>query len=399
MTPSIGPLVPGALLPTHRPHMRIRQADGRLVLTSVNSTTTSLSPVQHVKEWSQVLLRLFDFLAAVSPHEVVHLLANIDLSDAFWGVLVTEDDKWNFVYVLPGASTDPIRLVVSHALLMGWTENPGYCCATSYWSGTRCYSFDRGGQGRTATTARDGELYDPSVASANNWLCVTVGGGGAYDICVCERSYFGRHGRCIWVIVDPGWPRRPAPHNTRHIPPPIVAPWTERAQSCKKNCWRQMMHTGHRRNSYWDLSFLTVLLELSDCWNWKQLTWSPWHFQSVSVHCRAALHAATILPATRSLFTPINQALWGNPELASLEATSSKLRATLLDLRTLMLDLDQRPTHVHKLVTRPPDYHGYWLRCKCLRGWGGEVWFSGACPLRPHVWCLEWLHYTVPCIQ
>ncbi len=33
--------------------------------------------------------------------------------------------------MLPGAAGDPLRLIIPHALQMGWTESPGYFCATT----------------------------------------------------------------------------------------------------------------------------------------------------------------------------------------------------------------------------------------------------------------------------
>ena len=83
-----------------------------------------------MKELGQVLSRIFDFLAAVPPHEVVHL-SKIDLSDGFWRMLVAADDKWHFAFVLPGTPTDPVCLAIPHALQMGWNESPGYFCATT----------------------------------------------------------------------------------------------------------------------------------------------------------------------------------------------------------------------------------------------------------------------------
>ena len=59
------------------------------------------------------------------------MLAKIDLSDGFWRMLVRESDKWNFAYVIPGAADEPVRLVIPHALQMGWTESPGYFCAAT----------------------------------------------------------------------------------------------------------------------------------------------------------------------------------------------------------------------------------------------------------------------------
>ncbi len=59
------------------------------------------------------------------------MFAKINLSDGFWHMLVRESDKWNFANVLPGAAADPLRLIIPHALQMGWTESPGYFCATT----------------------------------------------------------------------------------------------------------------------------------------------------------------------------------------------------------------------------------------------------------------------------
>jgi hypothetical protein len=59
------------------------------------------------------------------------MFAKIDLSDGFWRMLVRESDKWNFAYVLPGAAGDTLRLIIPHALQMGWMESPGYFCATT----------------------------------------------------------------------------------------------------------------------------------------------------------------------------------------------------------------------------------------------------------------------------
>ena len=59
------------------------------------------------------------------------MFAKIDLSDGFWRMLVRESNKWNFAYVLPGAAGDPLRLIIPHALQMGWTESPGYFCPTT----------------------------------------------------------------------------------------------------------------------------------------------------------------------------------------------------------------------------------------------------------------------------
>lgn len=48
-------------------------------------------------------------------------------------MLVMETNKWNFAYVLlPAVAGKPTKLVIPHALQMGWTESPpGYFCAAT----------------------------------------------------------------------------------------------------------------------------------------------------------------------------------------------------------------------------------------------------------------------------
>ena len=69
-------------------------------------------------------------MAAVPGEETI-MFAKIDLSDGFWRMLVAEEDKWSFAYALPGTTDGPLKLVIPHALQMGWTESPGYFSAAT----------------------------------------------------------------------------------------------------------------------------------------------------------------------------------------------------------------------------------------------------------------------------
>eukprot|EP00978_Attheya_sp_CCMP212_P020762 scaffold59889_cov45-Attheya_sp.AAC.1 len=46
-------------------------------------------------------------------------------------MIVPEADCWHFAYVLPDAPGEPIRLVIPHALQMGWTQSPGFFSAVT----------------------------------------------------------------------------------------------------------------------------------------------------------------------------------------------------------------------------------------------------------------------------
>ena len=60
------------------------------------------------------------------------LFAKIDLPAMDFGACWCKNPiQWNFAYVLPGTAEQPIRLIIPHALQMGWTESPGYFCAAT----------------------------------------------------------------------------------------------------------------------------------------------------------------------------------------------------------------------------------------------------------------------------
>jgi hypothetical protein len=68
---------------------------------------------------------------ADTPANEVIGFAKIDLSDGFWRMIVEENQKWNFCYVMPDPPGSRIRIVVPSALQMGWAESPPYFCAAT----------------------------------------------------------------------------------------------------------------------------------------------------------------------------------------------------------------------------------------------------------------------------
>jgi hypothetical protein len=93
-------------------------------------------------------------------------------------------------------------------------------------------------------------------------------------------------------------------------------------------------------------------------------------------------HAANILPAARSLFTPLNNALKGDPSWISL-GKATEVRSAFQDFLIIIRELERRPTHVSELVFGPNAYIGFVDACK--KGAGG-VWFGGENSLQPIVW-------------
>ena len=83
-------------------------------------------------------------------------------------------------------------------------------------------------------------------------------------------------------------------------------------------------------------------------------------------------HASIVLPAARGFFSPLNDAMRGNPKLIGLGA-KSEVRGALEDLISLMHLLSSQPTHVRELVPDVPHHAGY--HDAAAEGAGG-VWFS-----------------------
>ncbi len=92
-------------------------------------------------------------------------------------------------------------------------------------------------------------------------------------------------------------------------------------------------------------------------------------------------HAAIILPAAKGFFSPLNNAMKGDPKLMGL-GKNSEVRASLEDLISLLCLLGSCPTHVRELVPDMPDYVGY--HDAAAEGAGG-AWFSLSNDMAPLV--------------
>ena len=92
-------------------------------------------------------------------------------------------------------------------------------------------------------------------------------------------------------------------------------------------------------------------------------------------------HVALILPGARGLFSPINKALQGDPPFIGL-GKDSEVRAAFIDLKVLIRDMANRPTHVSELNPADDSYVGY---CDACATGAGGVWFSGIEELDPSV--------------
>ena len=96
----------------------------------VNEKTERLKQDAPVKEIGNVFRRILHFIDSLAEGDVL-ILAKIDLLYGFWWMIVEEEAKWKFSYVILDPPGTPPCLVVTSALQIGWLVIPAYFCATT----------------------------------------------------------------------------------------------------------------------------------------------------------------------------------------------------------------------------------------------------------------------------
>jgi hypothetical protein len=325
------------------------------------------------------------------PAEETIMFAKIDLSDGFWRMLVAEDQQWNFAYTLPGA-VGPPRIVVPHALQMGWTESPGYFCAATETGrdimqalidgGILCPPHKLDAFMAPSTLAR----RQTSPETARQWQMSAVFVDDYILAAVENRAgtFLQRAGRAALHTIHGLFP---PPERSGHIGG--KDPISQKKLDAGDARWA---HGKELLGFVFDGEARTVHLTQRKASGIAEATTRLLKKNRVAIHKFQSVvgkmrHVTTILPAARGMFTPLNHALRGAPTIVALSA-SGDVRAALLDLRQLVLTLADRPTHVNEiLIPDAPDYIGY---CDASAFGSGGVWFSGTSPLPETVWRLQW---------
>jgi len=102
-----------------------------LTMPSVNKTTTPLSNHKSMEQMGQVYWRIISTVAYINQKNGHLVFAKWDIKDGFWYLVVSDEDTCHFGFVLPWLNKhDPIELVVSNWLSMGWCESPPLFCTT-----------------------------------------------------------------------------------------------------------------------------------------------------------------------------------------------------------------------------------------------------------------------------
>ena len=102
---------------------------------SVNETTNKHSTQEAMDELGKALQRILARMADARKTDRTLWFTKLDIKDGFWRMIVSDNDAWNFCYVIPNddpnATIDDTSIVVPNSLQMGWCESPPFFCAAT----------------------------------------------------------------------------------------------------------------------------------------------------------------------------------------------------------------------------------------------------------------------------
>ncbi len=97
---------------------------------SVNDSTVLRAPSVAMKQIGKVFPHLLQYMRD-TPEGLHILFLKLDISNGFWHLVVREEDSFNFAYILPQQTGEPVRIVLPSAVQTGWVESPPLFCSVT----------------------------------------------------------------------------------------------------------------------------------------------------------------------------------------------------------------------------------------------------------------------------
>jgi hypothetical protein len=355
---------------------------------SVNDTTTRQAKPEAMAQLGFCLQRIVATLADNMNINKPFIFSKLDIKDGFWRMRVSDEDAWNFCYVLPSLkqqkSDDDIEIVVPNSLQMGWCESPPFFCSGS----------------ETARDIIDTITSHPTLPSHRfeHIMLQEFMTEKVPDSAGTVTSFE--------VFVDDfiGMTNHISNANLRHLsramingihsifpPPEITAHSGGDPISEKKLLKGEGVWSFKKEILGWDIdgANFTIQLPPAKCDNIINLIRKIMKSDRTSLNKYQKLagklqHASFGMPCGRALFTPLQMAMKNNPKFIKL---TEDLKQILRDWKYIIQFMKQHPTSVLQLVKNYPDYIGH--SDACGLGCGG-TWTSGLKPLKPFLWQYEW---------
>jgi hypothetical protein len=357
--------------------------------TSVNTTTNKQAKPQAMAQLGLSLKRIVALMADNYNEDKPFMFVKLDIKDGFWRMAVSNEDAWNFAYVLPSLkplqSDDEIELVIPNSLQMGWCESPPFFCSGS----------------ETARDIIESIAYNPNLpphrlehdmlkdVMDNTSFLPISNGKTSFEVFVDD--FIGTTNNIATEHLQQV--SRAMLHGIHSIfPPPSIT-----GHSGEDPISEQKIHKGEGIWAFekevlgWIFNGqkFTIRLPSKKCQEIITFIRKILKIKRPSLNKYQKLagklqHASFGIPGGTGLFTPIQMAMSGNPSFIPL---TSELKCILKDWQYMIKYMDTNPTSVLQLVQNYPDYIGY--SDSCGMGTGG-TWSSGTKHLSPFLWQLRW---------
>jgi hypothetical protein len=356
---------------------------------SVNETTNRMAKPEAMAQLGNCLKRLVAIMA--DNYDINHpfMFCKLDIKDGFWRMRVSDEDAWNFVYVLPSLKNDinedDIELVVPNSLQMGWCESPPFFCAGS-------------------ETARDiivQILNNPTLPTHRfehimlqdflaNKIPTSIGNITVFEVFVddfvCATNHISETqlNKISRAMINGIHSIFPPPEVTNH---PGGDPVSEKKLDKGEGVWNfdKEILGWNFNGKHFTIQLPPqkcddIILQIKKLSNLKRASLNK--YQKLSGKLQ---HASFGIPCGRALFSPIQHAMRFNPKFINLVP---ELKQILNDWKYMIQYMKKHPTSVLQLVQNYPDYIGH--SDACALGAGG-VWNSGMKPIQsPFLWQVEW---------
>ena len=377
------------------------RVNGKLLGSVNDSSDKSLAPAHSMFELGNVIPRIVWVLAKADPN-LPFLISKIDLKDGYWRMCVSEENAWNFAYVLPKLSEEePTQLVVPDALQMGWSESPAFfCAATETARDVADKNFDSNKEEpphelEDIMMDVDWSSLPPlpnfsDMEEAHFQKLLEVYIDDFIGLIQCKNeAQLRRFSRNILNAI----------YNT--FPPPKVTGSEMGPPVSKTKLELEGKWELRKEILGWLIDGLNRTIELPPNKCEKLLTELDMiirksrkkynkhvelkHFQKI--HGRLQF-AAVAMAIGRPLLGPMDHALAiAEREGSKFVRITKVVRSCLIEWEFIIKVLGQRPVHCRQLVLHPAAYQGFVDASK----WGvGGVWFGRNNKLQPVTWFVEW---------
>ena len=356
---------------------------------SVNQTTAKQSKPEAMTQLGLCTQRIIATMADNYNKSQPFYFVKLDIKDGFWRMAVSNEDAWNFAYVLPSLNSkineDEIELVVPNSLQMGWCESPPFFCSGSETARdviADLYKNTNLPEHRIEHDMLRNIMIDTTTSTPNNFITL-------FEVFVDDFVGYTNDGSSDHLRKV----SRAMIHGIHSIfPPPEISkhngedPISESKIAKGEGLWsteKEVLGWIFNGSNYTirlpEKKVKDIILQIRKMLQKKRPSLN--RYQRLAGKLQ---HASYGLPGGRGFFSPIQMAMVGDPEFINL---TPALKECLKDWQIVIRHMEKNPTSVLQLVTDYPSYIGY--SDSCGIGTGG-TWASGVDFLPPFLWKYEW---------